>query len=193
MKKISLLLTLTAWAMYAQAPAGSNAPTIAPGTVVSPAESFNATLDRVENQMMELVKAMPGEKYGFAPAASIFVPSQKTEYTGVRTFGALVTHVAQANYAIAGPVGGIKPDIDVHSLANLKDKEEIIAALAASFAFVHKAIGTLTPDNAFQSVRGPVTRATQATFVMVHAADEYGQMIEYLRMNGIVPPASQKK
>lgn len=193
MKRIFLMLTMTACEMCAQVQVGGSASAVAPGTAVSPAESFNATLSILEGQIMALVKAMPADKYGFAPEAALFVPSQKTEYTGVRTFGALAIHLAQANYGLAGPIGGMKPDVDVASLSTLKDKDEIVAALAASFAFVHKAIGTLTADNAFQSVGGPMTRVTQTSFVMAHCEGGYGQMVEYLRMNGIVPPASRKK
>ena len=166
---------------------------VASGTVITPAATFDALLTGTENSMMSLVKAMPADLYSFAPSAAIFVPSQKTKYTGVRTFGALVTHVAQANYGYAGRISGVKPDIDVAALAMLKDKDQIVAALAASFAFVHSAIATLTVDNAFQSVRGNTTKATTAAGVVVHAEDEYGQMVEYLRMNGMVPPASEKK
>ena len=71
---------------------------IVAGSLVSPADSFNAMLSGTENQMMTLVKAMPAEKYGFAPSPAIFVASQKTEYSGVRTFAALVLHVTEANY-----------------------------------------------------------------------------------------------
>src|SRR6202043_3724734 len=111
----------------AQASAGA---TIAPGTLVSPADTFNAMLTTTENQMMLLVKAMPADKYGFAPSAAIFVPSQKTEYAGVRTFGALVIHVAQANYGMGAKLGGIKPDVNPPALAALKDKDQVVAALA---------------------------------------------------------------
>jgi len=146
--------------------------------------------------MMSLVKAMPADKYDFAPSAAIFVPSQKTDFSGVRTFGALVIHVTQANYGFGARFGGIKPDVDLKSLAQHKDKDQIVAALAASFAFLHKAIGTITTANAFESVNAPgggsVTRATAAGGVVVHTADEYGQMVEYLRMNGVIPPASVK-
>ena len=160
------------------------------GGVVAPADTFNAMLSGTENQMMLLVKAMPADKYGFAPSAAIFVQSQKTEYAGVRTFGALVIHVTQANYGMAARLGGMKPDVDMASLAGLKSKDEIVAALAASFAFMHEAIGTLTPENAFQSLGGPMTRATLAGGNVVHSADEYGQMVEYLRMSGVTPPPS---
>ena len=171
----------------------SNTP---PGSIIEPSVALNAMLSGTENQMMSLVKAMPTDKYDFAPSAAIFVPSQKTDFSGVRTFGALVIHVTQANYGFGARFGGIKPDVDLKSLAQLKDKDQIVAALAASFAFLHKAIGTITTANAFESVNAPgggaVTRATAAGGVVVHTADEYGQMVEYLRMNGVIPPASVK-
>jgi hypothetical protein len=170
----------------------TEAPKIAPGTIIDPAKSFDAGLTNFEGELTPLVKAMPADKYSFAPSAAIFVPTQKTEYTGVRTFGAMVIHITQANYFYASTLSGLKPDVDVKALADLKDKDAIVAALAASFAFAHKAIETLTPANAFESVRGTTTRALLAGGVIAHGFDHYGQLAEYLRMNGIVPPASQK-
>jgi hypothetical protein len=168
------------------------APKMAAGTIVEPAKSFDDMLTGFEKEMMGVAKAMPAEKYDFAPSAAVFVPSQKTEYAGVRTFGAMAIHIAQANYFYGGGLSGLKPDVDVKALAELKDKEKIVAALEASFVFVHKAISTLTPANAFESVRGTTTRASLAGGVVAHGFDHYGQMVEYLRMNGIVPPASVK-
>jgi len=162
----------------------------APGTLVAPAEALNSLLNMTESRMISLVKAFPADKYGFAPSAAIFAPGQQTEYAGVRTFGALVIHVAQANYGLGSKLSGLKPEIDPTTLAKLSSKDEIVSALEASFAFDHKAIWTLTTANAFESVGGPFTRSTQAAFIVVHASDEYGQMVEYLRMNGIAPPAS---
>ena len=161
----------------------------APGSVISPADGFNAVLSTAESQVMALAKAMPAEKYAFAPSQAIFVPSQKTSYDGVRTFGGLILHVAQANYIMAARFSGLKPDVDVKSVAELKTKDEIDAALAASFAFLHKAVGTLTIDNAFQSV-GSTSRVVTVAASLAHTSDEYGQMVEYLRMSGITPPSS---
>ncbi|WP_047496977.1 DinB family protein [Terriglobus sp. TAA 43] len=161
-----------------------------PGTLVSPAEALNALMDMTESQMISLVKSFPADKYGFAPGPAIFAPNQKTDYAGVRTFGALVLHVAQANYILGSRVSGLKPDVDPAKLPRLSSKDEIVAALEASFAFDHKVIGTITAANAFESTSGSFTRATQAAFIVVHASDEYGQMVEYLRMNGIAPPSS---
>ena len=172
----------------------------APGTMVAPAEALNSLLNITESKMISLVKAFPAVKSGFAPSAASFAPGQHTEYAGVRTFGALVIHVAQANYGLGSRLSGLKPDTDLTLLPKLIYKDEIIAALEDSFAFDHKAIGTITNANAFETVSSrtssgatiPSTRCTQAAYIAVHASDEYGQMVEYLRMNGIVPPASRK-
>ena len=168
------------------------APKIAAGTIVAPSKSFDDALSNFEKEMLGVAKAMPADKYDFAPSAGIFVPAQKTEYVGVRTFGAMVLHIAEANYYYGSGLSGTKPDIDTKAMETLKGKEKIVAALEASFAFAHKAIGTLTPANAFESVRGTGTRASLAGGLISHGFDHYGQLCEYLRMNGIVPPASAK-
>jgi len=161
----------------------------------TPADAVNAQLTIIESEMMGAVKAMPADKYSFAPSTAIFVPGQKTEYpSGIRTFAQQATHVAQANFFFFSSISGMKPDADVAAIAKLTQKDEIVAALAASFAFGHKAIATLTLANAFEVLKsnepGLQTRATLATFAVAHSFDHYGQMVEYLRMNAVVPPAS---
>jgi len=164
----------------------------AAGAMTEPAKALDDMLTLYEGEVLGAAKAMPAEKYSFAPSAAIFVPSQTTDYKGVRTFGEMVLHIAQANYYYASAFGAMKPDVDLKALGNLKTKDEIVAALVASFAFTHKAIATLTIENAFDAVRGDNTRASLAGGVVAHGFDHYGQLVEYLRMNGIVPPASAK-
>ena len=167
-------------------------PAIAPGTMIEPAKSFDEMLSGLEGEFVPLAKAMPAEKFDFAPSAAVFVPGQGSEYTGVSTFRAMVLHVAAANYHYASAVSGMKPDVDVKALAAIKGKDQAVQALEASFAFAHKAFETLTAQNAFESVQGANTRASLAGGLVAHAFDHYGQLVEYLRMNGIVPPASRK-
>jgi hypothetical protein len=182
--------------MMATAQAGGAASGPAAGTVATPAIAYDSQVSVIEFEMMGAVKAMPAEKFDFAPSQAIFVPSQKTDFATVRTFAQEATHVAQANYFFYSTVSGLKPDVDVQGLPNLTKKDDVVAALAGSFAFAHKAIATLTPANAFELVKiqipGTWTRGTLAGFGVSHAFDHYGQMVEYLRMNGIVPPASAK-
>ena len=175
---------------------GGNASPAA-GTIAAPAMAIDAQLNIIEGEMMGAVKAMPAEKFGFAPSQAIFVPSQKTEFATVRTFAQQAMHVAQANYFFYEAAGVGKPDADVAAIAKMTKKEDVVAALAGSFAYAHQAIAKITAANAFEVVKSPepgmlATRATLAQFAVSHANDHYGQMVEYLRMNGIIPPASAK-
>ncbi len=158
---------------------------------VSPAKAVEDLVDKFEGEMMRAAKAMPADKYDFSPA-SLHIPGANFEK--VRTFSEEVKHVVQANYAIAANVTNAEPAVDVKSLAALKSKDEIVAALAASFTAVHTAIATITPANQNEAVDdsgvGPnQSKQTEAAWVAVHGYDHYGQMVEYLRMNGIVPGA----
>ena len=184
-------------AVAATAQMGStSAPAPAAGSIATPAAALDSQLSLIEMEMMGAVKAMPADKFGFAPSAAIFVPTQKTEFATVRTFGQQATHVAEANYFFAQIFSGLKPDTDVQGIEKLTKKDDIVAALGGSFAFAHKAMATLTPANAFEVIKSPEpgfqTRGTLASFCVSHAFDHYGQMVEYLRMNAIVPPASAK-
>ena len=192
---VGLVLGVSSLAATAQMAMGAGSGPAA-GTIAAPAKAVDSQLSRMEMEMMGAVKAMPAEKFGFAPSAAIFVPGKATEFATVRTFAQQATHVAQANYFFYMTVSGLKPDADVQGLAKLTKKDDVVAALADSFAFAHKAIATLTPGNAFEVVTIPepgfYTRATLAQFGIAHANDHYGQMVEYLRMNGLVPPASAR-
>ncbi len=198
-----LALTLcTSFAAHAQAPAGPRpggmggmnmGPQVAPGTVLDPAKSMDFSVTQLETLLTNAAKAMPADKYSFAPSAAMFAPGQTVKFDGVRTFAQLLTHTIQANYRYFGAVGGIKPEIDVQAIGKLTSKDDILAALAATFVFAHKAVANVTPANAFESTRGMMTRATTFGGAIAHGEDEYGQMVEYLRMNGIIPPASQAR
>jgi uncharacterized damage-inducible protein DinB len=160
----------------------------------SPAKALDDLLNLYEGDVMGVVKAMPAEKYGFAPSAAIFAAGQPAKFDTVRTFVQQITHVTEANYYFYSSVGGMKPDVDTDALAKITTKDEAVAALAASFAFAHKAIATITPENAFLPIKpvdGQGTRATLAAFGVAHGYDHYGQLVEYLRMNGVVPPGSK--
>jgi uncharacterized damage-inducible protein DinB len=190
---VCLVLAVSSVAVSAQMAMGASGGPAA-GTIAAPSKAVDSQLSLIEMEMMSAVKAMPAEKFGFAPSSAIFVPGQATEFATVRTFAQQATHVAQANYFFYMTVSGQKPEADVAGLAKLTKKDDVVSALAASFAFAHKAVATLTAANAFEVVTIPepgfYTRATLAEFGVAHAYDHYGQMAVYLRMSGIVPPAS---
>jgi len=188
------LLSLGSLGVAAQVDDPAKGPEI--GIIAAPAAAFDSQLSAVEGETMSAVKAMPADKFDFAPSQAIFVPGQKTEFATVRTFAQQATHVAEANYFFYNIVSGLQPDVDPRGILKLTKKEDVVAALAGSFAYAHKAIATLTAANAFEVIKSPEpgfqTRATLASFGISHCWDHYGQMVEYLRMNGIVPPASAK-
>ena len=171
----------------AQAGAVAKAKAAVSSSTETPSAAYSQLLKIVSFQVIGAAEAMPADKYDFAPTTGNF--------TGVRTFGAEVQHLAQANYFFFSGFGlSGAPSQD--QLKNLKGKEELVQALKDSFAYAQKAIDTMTPENAFiVTGNGPagmkMTRATATSFAFAHSMDHYGQMVEYLRDNGIVPPASQ--
>ena len=150
-------------------------------------------ISTVEKQVVEAAEAMPEDKFNFSPE-SLNIPG--SDYKGVRTFAVQVKHVAASNYFIWSPLTGDKlPEglKDGNGPENLKTKADIIKFLKDSFALGHKAAATLTTREHVADRRSTAnrTRLHLATFAVAHAFDHYGQMVEYLRMNGIVPPASR--
>ncbi len=164
------------------------------GTVEKPAAAMDNMLSMLEYQVTAVAKQMPADKYDFAPSGALFAPGGAEKFDGVRTFVGQVTHLAQANYFFFAGWCGIKPDRDVKAIDSLKSKDESLAALASSFAYAHRCVATITPENAFVAIKpvdGFSTRTTITAFAVAHGNDHYGQMVEYLRMNGILPPGSK--
>jgi len=167
---------------------------VAPGTQMSPVQAQDELLNLFEQEFMAVAKAMPADKYGFAPATANFAPSQGAKYDGVRTFAQEVSHVTLANYYFGSKILGEKIPGDPKSISSLTTKDDLLKAAADSFAYAHKAIASITPENAYVAIDGADgihTRAALASFIAAHGYDHYGQMVEYLRMNGIVPPGSK--
>jgi uncharacterized damage-inducible protein DinB len=151
-------------------------------------------ISNVEKQIVDVAEAMPEEKFNFSPE-SLNIPGD--DYKGVRTFAGQVKHVAASNYFIWSLLTGDKlPEglKDGNGPQSLKTKAEIISFLKDSFALGHKAAATLTSENMLQTPgSSKSTRLRLAVFGVEHAFNHYGQMVQYLRMNGIVPPASRGK
>lgn len=150
----------------------------------------------VEYELVPAAKAMPEDKYNFAPATSM------GNYKGVRTFAQEVKHIATANFAFfsailgQAPPAGVTANEQMNGPDDIQTKDQIIDYLTKSFALGHKAMASLTARNAVIPLSKPPipflnTRLSLASFACTHAFDHYGQIVEYLRMNGIVPPASQ--
>ena len=200
MKAFQIVLLLAGVTFTAATFAQETKSTASPSAQQSPqtAATIGSAIDReitiVEKEVVDAAEAMPEEKYGFSPE-SLHISG--SDYKGVRTFAEQVKHVAASNYLIWSPITGEKaPDTanDGKGPEAMKAKAEIVRFLKESFAFGHKAVATLTPANSVETVgKNKRTRLFLATFAPAHAFDHYGQMVEYLRMNGIVPPASRAK
>jgi uncharacterized damage-inducible protein DinB len=158
----------------------------------SAGEVLDHYIASVEGEFVPAAEAMPEDKYSFAPTNG--------EFKGVRTFAQQVKHVAAVNYLIAAAILGEKPPVDTGGESGpdaIKSKAEIVTFLKDSFAYVHKAVPSIREKAALEAVKNPfgdrpVTRLELAAWVPGHSFDHYGQMVEYLRMNGIVPPASRQ-
>jgi len=157
--------------------------------------TFAMVIDRsfsnVEKEVVSAADAMPEDKFNFAPTQG--------EFKGVRTFALQVKHIATANYMLAAGILGEKPPVEIKSENgpdNITSKADIMKFLKDSFAYGHKAANSLDDSNVIGMVQSPfgpnkVTRLGLAIGMISHPFDHYGQMVEYLRMNGIIPPASR--
>jgi len=153
---------------------------------------FASSLTNVENEFVPAAEAMPEDKYSFAPTNG--------EFKGVRTFAQQVKHVASVNYMLASGVLGEKPPVDPvgeNGPDSIKSKAEIIKYLKDSFSYLHKAAESIDGKNLVASTKDPfgegtTTRLGMALEAVGHVFNHYGQIVEYPRMNGIVPPASRK-
>lgn len=194
--KSKKLILLVALCISTAAALGQNSKS--PATAQAPktpdiASAVDQEIRTIEKQVVEAAEAMPEDKFNFTPEG-LKLPG--SDYRGVRTFALQVRHVAASNYILWSALTGDKFPKDFlggNGPEALKTKAEIIAFLKDSFAQGHKAAATLTVENMLQIPEHRTSsRLHLATFAVSHAFDHYGQMVEYLRMNGIVPPASQK-
>ena len=136
-----------------------------------------------KDTLVKIANAMPEDKFGFKPT-----PAQ-------RSFGEQVLHIAQVNNTLVGAVGGKTP---APAAVNMKatGKAEIVKAMSDSFDYGTKVINEFNNTTIQETVQapfmGPSTRARVLFFLNSHTQDIYGQMAVYLRLNGVVPPASQR-
>lgn len=174
--------------------AAATVPQAQPSQPTTLASMVDGEISAVEKQVVEAAEAMPEDKFNFTPE-SLRTPGG--DYKGVRSFAVQVKHIASSNYFIWSPLTGdpvpaaIK---DGNGPTDMKSKADILKLLKDSFVLGHKAAATLTPENMLQPYApGKSSRLDRAEFGVAHAYNHYGQMVEYLRMNGIVPPASRGK
>ena len=156
-------------------------------------QNLDRQLNNTEREVVGLVEAMPADKFGFTPTAGNF--------TGVRTFGTQAKHIAFIMNTVASALLGetMPPAKDDNGPADMTKKEDIVKYMKDAFAHAHKAVGTITNANLIEVIgdpfnpKGKVTRIDTAEIFFWHTYDHYGQMVVYLRSNGVIPPASQPR
>jgi uncharacterized damage-inducible protein DinB len=183
MKKANWLLGATLALVCCTLAAAKDAGTIA--------TALDKNITGVEKELVPAAEAMPEDKFSFAPTQG--------EFKGVRTFAAQLKHVAAVNYILGAAILGEKPPVDTGEEAgpaSMTSKADVVKFLKDSFAYAHKATLSLSDAEAVKMGPNPfgkdqTPRLSPATWIAAHCYDHYGQVALYLRMNGIVPPASR--
>jgi uncharacterized damage-inducible protein DinB len=158
------------------------------------AETLDSWITTAEQHVVPAADAMREDKYSFAPDQTC------GEFKGVRTFAQQLKHLAANNYGIAALILGQKRTADMENETgpdSVRTKAEIMEYVNGSFAALHEAVATIDEKNVVQATASPSqwqkTRLSFAMDAVAHSFDHYGQLVEYLRMNGIVPPDSRPK
>jgi|SRR5437868_6805299 len=160
-------------------------------TNLNVSQALDFWISNTEKEVVTAADAMPEEKYSFAPACA-------GEFRGVRTFAEQVKHLSANNYRMAAYIVGQTPTSDQEAETgpdSVRSKAQIMDYVKGSFGALHRAVATISEKNMLEPLAIPLrqkTRLQLAEDVVAHSYDHYGQMVEYLRMNGIVPPASRR-
>jgi len=191
MKKLNFLLALTFCLAYGAVSPAQEGRQLRQGTV---AETLDSWVTNAETHVVPVAEVMPEDKYSFAPAEA------SGEFKGVRTFAQQLKHLAAANYGLATLILGKTPSAEMYSETgpdSVKTKTEIIEYVKGSFTALHNAVATISASNVVDPVAVPSgwqkTRLSFAVDAVAHSFEHYGQLVEYLRLNGIVPPDSRPK
>ena len=163
-----------------------------PAPIHTVSEALDFWITNTENLVVPAADAMPAEKYSFAPTAG--------QFTGVRTFAQQIKHLAANNYRMAAYILNETPTPDQISETGpdtVQSKAQIMEYVKGSFAALHRAIASINEGNMLEPLTtspsiGQKNRLQLAVDVVAHSSNHYGQMVEYLRMNGIVPPSSRR-
>jgi len=170
MKRLSTLMgaaLLAGSMMFAQQPPATEAAAI------------KGAYNGIKNNLTKAAERMPEDQYGFKASPDI------------RTFGALIAHIADAQGRTCGAIAGSQWE----SAGSKTSKGDLVAALKASFDACDGVINSLTDEDATKTVSmgrgGARPKFAVLWGVITHSNEEYGYLSVYLRLKGIVPPSTQ--
>lgn len=136
-----------------------------------------------KQDIMRTAEKVPEDKYAFRPAPT------------VRTLGQILAHVADGQYEMCGGAAGEDDQKNVEQTA--KTKPEIIAALKTAFAYCDAIYASMTDTKAAELLPafggGKITRLSMLDFNVAHTMEHYGNLVTYMRIQGIVPPSSESQ
>jgi uncharacterized damage-inducible protein DinB len=128
--------------------------------------------------VVNLVQVMPEDKYDYKPTPEI------------RSFREIVSHLILENHTFMSLVAG-EPAPDKAKIEALKSRDELTKALSESYAFGERTLAALTDAKAVEKVtmRGQsVLRWYPVLYNIQDSMDHYGNLVVYVRLNGLVPP-----
>jgi uncharacterized damage-inducible protein DinB len=136
------------------------------------------------SKFIALAEAMPEELYSWAPG------------DGVMEVGQVYMHVAQYNYLYPTQnLGFSLPDgVDMESMEGVRDKEEVLAALAASKGWASGMVGAMSAQKLEEETElygRTMEKWAVLSQLVSHMSEHLGQSIAYARMNGVAPPWSR--
>ena len=158
----------------------------APASQNPVSDALRAQWDTVKNYYLKSAQQMPDDGYSFKPTPE------------VRSFGAIIAHVAGANYLICAGARGEKPPFtESYFEDNAKTKADIVKAATDSTAYCDRAFSAATDANLGDMVDpgfgGPKRpRASLLIMNVGHVNEHYGNLVTYFRLKNMVPPSSQK-
>lgn len=147
------------------------------------ATSLRSTYEPIKRYLTMAADQAPDELYAFRPTPD------------VRTFGQLIGHIINAHYNFCAAALGERRPVQ-ENFEQRVEKAALVEALAASFEYCDRAYGTLTDAQAAEetSVFGrPRPRIYPLIYNVAHDNEHYGNIVTYMRMNGLVPPSSQPR
>jgi uncharacterized damage-inducible protein DinB len=137
---------------------------------------------QASTNVLKAAQKMPAEKYDYRATPE------------VRTFGGFVGHVADAGVMFCAAIAGEKK-APPGAEKTAKTKEALVAALTESIAYCDKVYAGVTGPAALETIKffgQDRTRAGVMFFNNMHTYEHYGNIVTYMRSNGLVPPSSER-
>jgi uncharacterized damage-inducible protein DinB len=143
---------------------------------------FLADIQRNRDVVLAYIQAMPDSAMDYRPTK------------GVRSFAAQFDHIVSTNLDVATvALRGLKaPPVLGDSTVYLHNKAALHRYAAATYDYFLKALQQATPEQLQRRVamygQPPQAAGRLAALSFEHAVWTLGQVVPYLRLNGVTPP-----